>query len=102
MRYRKKPVEIDAIRWEGGDYKCLEQFCGFNWGRADAKDVEGPRDKEGVVVWNIKEDQWLNLPVGHWLIRGIAGELYPCAPDVFDASYEAVTQAQRPGVANAD
>lgn len=97
MQYRKKPVVIDAIRWEGGDYKCLEQFCGFNWGRADAKDQEGPHDKEGVVVWNIKEEQWLNLPVGHWLIRGIAGELYPCAPDVFDASYETLTPAQRPG-----
>lgn len=91
MRYRKKPVVIDAIRWEGGDYKCLNDFCGHNWGRADAKDETGPPDEENVVVWNIKEKQWLNMPLGHWLIRGLGGELYPCAPDIFAASYEPET-----------
>ena len=78
-------VVIEAIQWEGGDYECLNDFCGLNWSRADAKDVEGPPDKENVVVWNTKEKQWLNLPLGHWLIRGLGGELYPCAPDIFAA-----------------
>jgi len=88
--YRKKPVVIQAIRWLGGDYKHLERFCGWNWGRADAKDVEGPNDGEGVVVWNTKEDQWLKVPVGHWIIRGVHGELYPCDPAVFEVTYEQV------------
>lgn len=91
MKFRKKPVVIEAILWEGGDYKCLEDFCGHNWGRNDAKDTSGPEDGEGVVVWNIKEKQWLHMPVGHWLIRGICGELYPCDPEIFVATYDAVT-----------
>ena len=89
-RFRKKPVEIEAVKWEGGDYKHLEQFCGLNWGRADAKDADwlGPDDGEHVVLWNTLEEQWLCCPKGHWVIRGIKGELYPCAPDVFEAIYE--------------
>jgi hypothetical protein len=89
MRYRKKPVIVEAILWkDGGSTECLNDFCGRNWSRADAVDEIGPQDLENVVVWNVKEKQWLNLPVGHWLIRGIGGELYPCAPDIFELTYE--------------
>jgi hypothetical protein len=88
--FRKKPISIEAIRWNGGEYRCLEDFCGQNWGRADAKDVEGPDDVEQVVVWNTKERQWLNVPIGHWIIQGIGGELYPCHPDIFVATYESI------------
>jgi hypothetical protein len=92
-RYRKKPVEVAAIRWTGGDYKTLNNFCGKNWSRADAVDCE-PHDEEQVVVWNTKEYQWLNVPVGHWVIRGVAGELYPCDPAVFEATYEPVEESR--------
>lgn len=92
MKFKKKPVVIDAIQWNGGSFEILEDFCGMNWGRADAKMVEwsAPPDGEKVVLWNTKERQWLLCPVGHWVIRGVAGELYPCAPDVFRETYEAV------------
>lgn len=92
MKYRKKPVVIDAIHWEGGPYTNLEQFCGLNWGRADAHEVnwQGPDDKEGVVLWNALENCWIPCPVGHWVIRGLNGELYSCAPDIFEATYEPV------------
>jgi len=89
--FRTKPVVIEAIRWMGGDYEILTVFCGRNWSRADAVDEVGPpNDPEGVVVYNPLESQWLNVPVGHWIIRGIRGELYPCDPDVFNKTYEIV------------
>jgi hypothetical protein len=89
-RFRKKPVEINAIVWEGGDYKGLQKFCGMNWGRADAHEViwSGPDDKEHVVLWNTMEEQWLCCPKGHWIIRGVEGELYPCDPGVFTKTYD--------------
>jgi hypothetical protein len=89
-RYRKKPVEIDAIQWQGGEYQSLERFCGHNWARADARDVSwtAPDDGERVVLWNTLESQWLLCPKGHWVIRGLQGELYPCDPEVFAKSYE--------------
>jgi len=89
-KFRKKPVEIEAMRWEGGDYECLNAFCGPHWSRADAVGETGPGDEENVVVFNPLEKQWLNVPVGFWIIRGVKGELYPCEPAVFAATYEAV------------
>lgn len=88
MKYRKKPVVIDAIRWTGGDYECLNDFCGLNWGRADAHDMANFESTENVVLWNTAERQWLHCPLGHWVIRGVKGELYPCEPSIFDATYE--------------
>jgi hypothetical protein len=72
----------------GGPYECLNSFCGKNWNRAHAVDEIGPPDTENVVVWNAPEKQWLNVPVGHWIIRGVSGELYPCNPDIFEKIYE--------------
>ena len=95
MKFRKKPKVIDAIQWVGGDYKCLDRFCGLNWGRADAHDVPWTAlpDGEQVVLWNTMECQWLLCPKGHWIIRGLEGELYPCDPNIFEDSYEPVSVA---------
>jgi hypothetical protein len=87
-KFRKKPVEIVAIRWEGGDPHCLDAFCGKNWCRAGAVGQDGPDDREKVVVFNPLEKQWLNVPIGFWIIRGVKGEFYPCDPAVFAATYE--------------
>jgi hypothetical protein len=87
--FRKKPVVIEACQWAGGDYEWLTIFCGQNWSRADVHDMAYD-DPEQVIVFNSQEQQWLHVPVGHWLIRGIKGELYPCSPDVFKATYEPV------------
>lgn len=89
-KFRKRPVEIEAIFWEGGDYKHLETFCGLNWGRADAHEVpwHHPEDREQVVVWNTIEQQWICCPVGSFIIRGVRGELYPCAQAIFSETYE--------------
>ena len=91
-KFRKKPVVVDAVLWRGGDFDCLEKFCGRNWGRADVNYVtwDSKPDKEQVVVWNTASRQWLQVPVGQWIIRGINGELYPCEADIFEATYEAV------------
>ena len=89
MRFRKKPIVIAAYQWLGGDYTELTEFCGQNWARADIHDMSFD-DPEQVIVYNTQERQWLHVPVRHWVIRGVKGELYPCAPDVFEATYEAV------------
>ena len=86
-RFRKKPVIVEARQWTGGDYIWLTDFCGQNWARADVHDM-AYADPEQVIVFNSQEHQWLHLPVGHWLIRGVKGELYPCSPEVFEMTYE--------------
>lgn len=90
MRYRKKPVIVEAQLWKGGKYDWLDKFCGKNWGRADAVGYDQPVDEEQLVVFNTQELAWLHVPVGHWIIRGVRGELYPCSNEVFHQTYEAV------------
>lgn len=89
-KYRKKPVVVEAIQWTGRNYtKTLDPFLGNNWGRADVKEVAWEHeDAEEVVVWNGLEKIWIPCPVGHWIIRGIKGEFYPCDPEAFEQSYE--------------
>lgn len=91
-KFRKKPVVIDAIRWMGGNSNELDKFCGLNWARANAHEVAWGAEDDGeqLIVWNQLEGQWLCAPVGHWIIRGTKGELYPCENEVFETSYEIV------------
>ena len=89
MLYRKRPIVIDAQQWLGGEYLGLTRFCGQNWTRADVHDMSYD-DPEQVIVFNSEEAQWLQVPIGHWIIRGIKGELYPCSPEVFKITYERV------------
>lgn len=85
--YRKRPVEIEAARFTSGD-SSIASWCGGRYRResksSDPTDVAEWIDiptLEGVVRAN----------VGDWIIRGVAGEFYPCKPDIFDATYEAVS-----------
>lgn len=91
-KYRKKPVEVEALLWSGGEYSCINLFCGKNWTRADVRDVDwcGIDDSEQIVIFNTAQQQWLCVPVGWWIVRGIHGELYPVKPDIFATTYEAV------------
>lgn len=84
MRFRKKPVVIDAIKYEGN----LRVFSelGVPWDLFEQNDAADLSAK----IWNTKEDCWVRCPVGHWIIKGVAGEYYPCDPEVFAATYEPV------------
>ncbi len=82
MRYRKKPVEIEARRFVHGDFQAVAKWCG------------------GQVIRGVnKRVAWVEIPtlegtmrgdVGDYIIRGVQGEFYPCKPDIFEATYEAV------------
>jgi hypothetical protein len=78
-RYRTKPVIIDAARFvnSGDTADVLTEWCG---GRV----VRGPRIAIDTLEGTMYADP------GDWIIRGVKGEFYPCKPDIFDATYEAV------------
>jgi hypothetical protein len=84
MKFRKKPVVIDAIQWTGEVVQGLD-ICDFAEASSDQTTVGF---KGGDLVVYTLEGQMV-CPPGHWLIRGVKGELYPCAPDIFTATYEA-------------
>jgi len=76
VRYRKKPVEIDAIRWTGENRDEVEAWSGGE-----------VRCEGSVAVVRTLEGE-LRGHAGDWLIRGVAGEFYPCKNEIFLATYE--------------
>lgn len=79
-RFRKKPVVIEAVQWLPA---------------ADGLMPHPPAPQEVVrrvdEGWQIKTiEGWLDLTPSDWIIRGVAGEHYPCKPDIFAQTYEAV------------
>ncbi len=80
--YRKKPVVIAAIQWTGTNGNEVGTFL-----------------EDGGADWWVEDDDWMVIPTlegdmradpGDWVIRGVKGEFYPCKPDVFQATYDAV------------
>lgn len=85
--YRKRPVVVEAIRFErGGDYdavdwKAISNFFGSKSG--DGAWSSGP-NKIGIHTL----EGTMTADLGDWIIRGVAGEFYPCKPEIFAATYE--------------
>ncbi len=76
MKFRKKPVVIDAVQFETGTTPQGVCRC-LNSGREGLPHIH---TLEGIMdVYN-----------GDWIITGIKGEQYPCKPDIFALTYEEV------------
>lgn len=82
MRFRKKPVEIDAVQWTGVNRNAVAEFIATT--------------AVSTVVTYLADEIHINTlegtmiaSQGDWIIRGVKGELYPCKPDIFEATYEA-------------
>lgn len=86
MKFRKKPLEIEAIQWDGsvGVADKIEA-----WSRSKARMRRLGANGLAVIEVNTREGV-MRCRAGDWVIKGIAGEFYPCAPEIFDATYEEV------------
>lgn len=78
MKFRKKPVVIDAIQWNGKNVNEIRAFVGTHAKLIDRRiriqTLEG-------ATYASEED---------WIIKGVQNECYPCKPDIFEATYEPV------------
>jgi hypothetical protein len=90
-RYRKKPVEIDAVQYNGANRYQIEAFMD-RAGKVDETKLPGPGRgmHDGIVIRTLEGD--MTASVGDWIIRGVKGELYPCRDDIFRVTYEAVEE----------
>lgn len=85
-KYRKKPIEIEAWRFGGPD------MPGWLVAAMEAGTVmwhKGTRDSSPCYTIMTLEGTMRADP-GDWIIKGVAGEIYPCKPDIFDKTYEKV------------
>lgn len=87
MKFRKKPVVIEAIRWDGENLDEVMVFC-----NGDASYELMARGASGLVIATLEDGESIArhvASVGDFIIKGVAGEFYPCKPDIFAATYEA-------------
>jgi hypothetical protein len=88
MKYRKKPVVIEAVKvCEIEPHKCLH-FCE---GKAIMQ-INEETFEQRIAIETLEGTMIANK--GDYIIKGIKGEFYPCKPDIFEASYEAVNDPQ--------
>lgn len=87
-RYRKKPVEIEAMRLTTDNPKDVCDWINSNVVRQGI-DLKFGYDHTGSVVIDTLEGV-MTANIGDWVIRGVKGEFYPCKPEIFEATYEPV------------
>lgn len=87
--FRKKPVEIQAMLLTRDNVHEVARWCG---GRViEESKASDPSDVYiGLDIPTL--EGLMRAAVGHWIIRGVQGEFYPCKPDIFAATYEEVTK----------
>jgi hypothetical protein len=84
MKYRKKPVVIEAEQWDGHHSIPIIKL---------GDGVRTEIDRLGNTVLYIKTlEGCMKASVGDYIIRGVNGELYPCKPDIFMKTYEEVVE----------
>lgn len=85
-KFRKKPVEIEALRFRKGmPFRALRSFV-----PASHSLIQTGAKGEVVALEVFTLENWLLATDGDWIIKGVKGEFYPCKPDIFRRTYEAV------------
>lgn len=88
MKFRKKPVVIEATQWfKDGDHPAVYRCQG----------VRSQPNSPGILYQSKNYyidtlEGSMTVTPGDWIITGIQGEHYPCKPDIFEATYEQVEE----------
>lgn len=90
-KFRKRPVVIEAIRYDG----TRDSFdMIYEWANPKLSVLEAPVtcEKDGTNERLFVEtlEGTMRADPGDWIVRGVKGEFYPCKPDIFALTYEAV------------
>ena len=87
MKFRKKPVVIDAIQLTKDNAEEVAAWCGGV--------VDDYWDTPNVKIPTLEGT--MNAAPLDWIIQGVNGEFYPCKPEIFEKTYEAEDSAQASG-----
>lgn len=90
MKFRKKPVVIEAVKWTGENLREVIDFTGLHpsvkkWTWDEYAEVVR---KDGLKIFTLEGP--LTASFGDWIIKGVKGEFYPCRNDIFIETYEPV------------
>jgi hypothetical protein len=93
MKFRKKPVIIEAIQFSGYNPTEIKRFVGDSC-EVEYNDVAyqagaGPMTVR-VFIHTLEGD--MIVSPGDYVIKGVKGEFYPCKPDIFEQTYEPIIE----------
>lgn len=87
MKFRKKPVVIEAVQFLGeSSVQEMKGTWGDKFWDGVGFFVGGSVTKMRLVI-NTPEGT-MTASIGDWIIKGVKGEFYPCKNDIFEATYE--------------
>ena len=81
-KYRKKPVEVEAIQFDGWNWREVYQFMSSE----PLLFTQDFRKYEYILIETL--EGIMKAKVGDYIIKGVHGEFYPCKPDIFHETYE--------------
>ena len=94
MKYRKLPIEIDAIQFTRNNF---DEVVSFTNGSAHDLTIERrPGGRCTCIIPTLEGQHIANE--GDYIIKGVHGEFYPCKPDIFVKTYELVSDGNEKNV----
>ena len=92
MKYRKKPVVIEAILWDGNKHREMYNF--LESGKVESYIepfgrnfyIDHDKVRGGLIIKTLEGEHIASI--GDYIIKGVNGEFYPCKPDIFEKTYE--------------
>ena len=93
MKYRKKPVVIEAIQWTGINHREMFDFLTGTTDKnmtaySDNFYINHGKVNGGLVIKTLEGEHIATI--NDFIIKGVSGEFYPCKPDIFEMTYEKV------------
>jgi hypothetical protein len=86
--YRKKPVKIKAIQWNGSNTNDIYIFSNGKVNKHIAYEGNTPIETNYLDVHTL--EGVMVASIGYFIIEGVQGEFYPCRPDIFKKTYETI------------
>lgn len=102
--YTKKPVTIEARRFETNNDDGLHMKLLCDWANEPKDKAVVTHDRTCIYIATLEGT--MQADCGDWIIRGVKGELYPCKPDIFEATYSLASRdadaAGKPAITRAE
>lgn len=86
-KYRKKPIEVKAVLWDGST-EALNDIRSMISSNSDTALYPVYYEVGDLSIHTL--EGVMSASKGDYVIQGIKGELYPCKPDIFEATYEVI------------
>lgn len=87
VKYKKKPVVVDAVFYDGSDASYNDILAMSD----DSRRFISPRHT-GAWFYITTPEGPVRCSIGSWVIKGVSGEFYPCRDDIFAATFEPVVE----------